>query len=99
MVKAASGAITVYALVRRRYTRIETEDWCLTRPLMIPRFRERRGGALPEVGLEASLMPSAALGIESLPPILEGLVCRSIHVDLAVCARTCGVLKLAAGMA
>jgi hypothetical protein len=46
-----------------------------TRPLMIPRPRVRRAAALAEVGLEVSLMPSAALGMESLPPMMKAARC------------------------
>jgi len=39
--------------------------------LMMPRPRVRRARAFAEVGLEVSLKPSAAFGIESLPPMLR----------------------------
>jgi hypothetical protein len=48
-----------------------------TRPLTMPRLRERRAWALAEVGAGASDMPSGPFGLESLPPIMEveGCIC------------------------
>jgi hypothetical protein len=42
-----------------------------TRPLTMPRLRERRAWGLAEVDAGASEMPSGPLGLESLPPIVE----------------------------
>lgn len=51
-----------------------------TRPLIIPRPLVRRAAAFAEVGLDVSLMPSAALGIESLPPMMKVAKVRSVNV-------------------
>jgi hypothetical protein len=47
----------------------------LTLPLMMPRLRERRAAASAVAGLGASLMPSGAFGLDSLPPMLYVCVC------------------------
>jgi hypothetical protein len=82
IVSAASGAIIVCHHDQQPQEIQFGSKEALTRPLMIPRPRVRRGDALPEVGLEVSLMPSAALGIESLPPILE--FARQPNVEVAM---------------
>lgn len=52
----------------------------LTLPLMIPLPRVRRAGALFEWGFELSFMPSAPLGVDSLPPMLTVFVRGAIDV-------------------
>jgi hypothetical protein len=36
---------------------------------MIPLPRDRRAGAFADVGFDVSFMPSAPLGVDSLPPM------------------------------
>lgn len=47
---------------------------------MMPRPLVRRAAAFAEVGLEVSLMPSAALGMESLPPMIKVAKAGSLKV-------------------
>ena len=69
MVKAASGAMTVWQRVnisdRGRIITYQV-NILLTRPLTIPLLLERR----PEADLGSSLRPSAERGADSLPPIV-----------------------------
>lgn len=68
MVRAAKGAMTVWNVLDDGAS-YKSGKKPLTRPLMMPPPRERRARALADVGLEVSLMPSAAFGMESLPPM------------------------------
>lgn len=70
MVRAAKGAMTVWDVLAD-VMRYKSGKKSLTRPLMMPPPRVRRARALADVGLEVSLMPSAALGMESLPPMMK----------------------------